>query len=84
MPDFVLERIHDIMKENNMTDVSRVGLYGLTYKENVDDNGQNHVSIYRDGVKQKCYIREYELLEYKVTVCAEEAVFDSDIIKIKL
>ena len=37
MPEFVLERIHDIMKENNMTDVSRVGFYGLTYKENVDD-----------------------------------------------
>lgn len=37
MPDFVLERIHVIMKENGMTDVSRVGLYGLTYKENVDD-----------------------------------------------
>ncbi len=37
MPEFVLERIHYIMKGNNMTDVSRVGLYGLTYKENVDD-----------------------------------------------
>ena len=37
MPDFVLERIHDIMKENEMTDVGRVGLYGLTYKEDVDD-----------------------------------------------
>lgn len=37
MPEFVLERIHNIMKENNMTDVSRVGFYGLTYKENVDD-----------------------------------------------
>lgn len=37
MPDFVLNRIHDIMKENGMTDISRVGLYGLTYKENVDD-----------------------------------------------
>ncbi len=37
MPDFVLERIHDIMKENGITDVGRVGLYGLTYKENVDD-----------------------------------------------
>ncbi len=37
MPDFVLERIANIMKENNMTDVSRVGFYGLTYKENVDD-----------------------------------------------
>lgn len=37
MPDFVLERIHEIMKEKDISDVSRVGLYGLTYKENVDD-----------------------------------------------
>lgn len=37
MPDFVLNRIYEIMRENNMTDIKRVGLYGLTYKENVDD-----------------------------------------------
>jgi UDP-N-acetyl-D-mannosaminuronic acid dehydrogenase len=37
MPEFVLERIHKIMCEKGMTDLSRVGLYGLTYKENVDD-----------------------------------------------
>lgn len=37
MPDFVLNRIYEIMQENGMRDVSRVGLYGLTYKENVDD-----------------------------------------------
>ena len=37
MPEFVLERIHTIMQENEIKDVSRVGLYGLTYKENVDD-----------------------------------------------
>lgn len=37
MPKFVLERVHDIMKEKGMTDITRVGLYGLTYKENVDD-----------------------------------------------
>ena len=37
MPDFVLNRIYEIMKERKMTDISRVGLYGLTYKENVDD-----------------------------------------------
>lgn len=37
MPDFVLNRIYEIMKENGIKDVSRVGLYGLTYKENVDD-----------------------------------------------
>lgn len=37
MPEFVLNRIYEIMKENHMTDIGRVGLYGLTYKENVDD-----------------------------------------------
>ena len=37
MPDFVLNRIYQIMKENDLSDMNRVGLYGLTYKENVDD-----------------------------------------------
>lgn len=37
MPDFILNRIHEIMKEVGLVDISRVGLYGLTYKENVDD-----------------------------------------------
>lgn len=37
MPDFVLNRIYEIMQEKNLTDISRVGLYGMTYKENVDD-----------------------------------------------
>lgn len=37
MPDFVLNRIYEIMKKEGLTDISRVGLYGLTYKENVDD-----------------------------------------------
>ncbi|CUQ58233.1 nucleotide sugar dehydrogenase [Hungatella hathewayi] len=37
MPDFVLNRIYEIMKEKGMIDTNRIGLYGLTYKENVDD-----------------------------------------------
>ena len=37
MPEFVLERVYEIMNEKGMTDLSRVGLYGLTYKENVAD-----------------------------------------------
>ena len=36
-PEFVLNRIHEIMLENKIADSSKVGLYGLTYKENVDD-----------------------------------------------
>ena len=37
MPTHVLKRIRDIMREHNINDISKVGLYGLTYKENVDD-----------------------------------------------
>ncbi len=37
MPEYVLAKTAKIMKENNITDYKRVGLYGLTYKENVDD-----------------------------------------------
>jgi len=41
MPEFVLERIGQIMAEHGIQDVSRVGLYGLTYKENVDDTRES-------------------------------------------
>lgn len=37
MPEHVLERIHMIMSKHGIADMSRVGLYGLTFKENVDD-----------------------------------------------
>ena len=37
MPEYVLERISEIMDDNGIDSASRVGLYGLTYKENVDD-----------------------------------------------
>lgn len=37
MPEFVLERVYTIMQERGMEDISKVGIYGLTYKENVDD-----------------------------------------------
>lgn len=37
MPEFVVKRIHDIMLQNDISDLSRVGLYGITYKEDVDD-----------------------------------------------
>jgi len=37
MPEFVLKRVCEIMKEKSMKDLTRIGLYGLTYKENIDD-----------------------------------------------
>lgn len=37
MPEYVLAKIADILKEKGIRDYKRVGLYGITYKENVDD-----------------------------------------------
>lgn len=41
MPAFVLERIGNIMEKEGVKSVSRVGLYGLTYKEDVDDTRES-------------------------------------------
>lgn len=37
MPSHVLSRIRDIMREHKIKDIGKIGLYGLTYKEDVDD-----------------------------------------------
>lgn len=37
MPNHVFNRIREIMREHNISDISKVGLYGLAYKEDVDD-----------------------------------------------
>ncbi|WP_172136364.1 nucleotide sugar dehydrogenase [Adlercreutzia sp. ZJ473] len=37
MPEYVLRRAHEAMAEHGIADPSKVGVYGLTYKEDVDD-----------------------------------------------
>lgn len=41
MPKHVLGRIREIMREHDIRDISKVGLYGLAYKENVDDTRES-------------------------------------------
>lgn len=41
MPEHVLSRVRDIMREKGLKDMAKVGLYGLTYKENVDDTRES-------------------------------------------
>ena len=41
MPNHVLSRIRAIMRENDITDISKIGIYGLSYKENVDDTRES-------------------------------------------
>lgn len=37
MPEYVLKRAFEVMREHDVSDASKVGVYGLTYKEDVDD-----------------------------------------------
>ncbi len=37
MPEFLLKHINKIKKIHNISDNTKIGIYGLTYKENVDD-----------------------------------------------
>lgn len=41
MPKHVLARIRAIMRKHDIHDISKVGLYGLAYKENVDDTRES-------------------------------------------
>ena len=41
MPSHVLSRLRDIMREHNITDITKIGIYGLAYKENVDDTRES-------------------------------------------
>ncbi len=75
MPEFVLERIAEIMVREGIADVSKVGLYGLTYKENVDDIRESPtlqllecmrkhlaygIKVYDPYVKNKVHATQYE------------------------
>jgi len=78
MPEFVLERINSIMKENNIKDIAKVGIYGLTYKENIDDTResptlqmldsmQKHlatgIKVYDPYVKEDIVVNQYHDLD---------------------
>lgn len=52
MPDFVLKRISEIMIEKNITNISKVGIYGLTYKQDVDDTRESPTLQLFDSMKK--------------------------------
>ena len=61
MPDYVLDRVVEIMGEQGISDFDRVGFYGLTYKENVDDVRESPTMQLIESMKRhmanppKCY-----------------------------
>ncbi len=78
MPEFVLERINEIMEEHGISDTSRVGLYGLTYKEDVDDTRESPSLQLLDSMKKHLggKITAYDPFVNK-KIC-EGQVFDFD------
>lgn len=52
MPGFVRKRIIDIMKAKGILSMDKVGLYGLTYKENVDDVRESPTLQLLDSLKE--------------------------------
>lgn len=41
MPEYILEKVAEIMDKHGIKDLKKVGFYGLTYKENVDDTRES-------------------------------------------
>ena len=75
MPEFVLERAADIMKSEGIVDIDKIGIYGLTYKEDVDDvresptiqlieSMRKHLAgvpkLYDPFVKEKVFNNQYQ------------------------
>lgn len=76
MPQYVLDKIIDIMNIENITDYGKIGIYGLTYKENVDDTRESpsiqFYNLLSEEEKQK--ITFYDpMISDKIT---ENQVFD--------
>lgn len=63
MPDYVLNRAHEIMKENGILDSSRVGIYGLTYKENVDDVRESPTLQMLESMERHLAVGSYKVYD---------------------
>ena len=85
MPDYVIGRMGSIMKENNITDISEVGLYGLTYKENVDDLRESPTLQMLERFKKYFVkgINVYDPMVKENKVCGQIQNFDEFIEKSK-
>ncbi|MFL2140604.1 nucleotide sugar dehydrogenase [Ruoffia sp. FAM 26254] len=78
MPEFVFDRLKDIMKQSDIKDISRVGVYGLTYKENVDDTRESPGLQFRDLLEENLVqgVKYYDPFVNKSVV--ENQLFDFD------
>lgn len=78
MPDYVLDRILTIMQEINLKDFSKVGLYGLTYKENVDDIRESPTLQLLSYMKERKFAGIYIYDPYIAEDITENQMHDLD------
>ena len=78
MPEFVLKRIREIVAENHIHDFSRVGIYGLTYKENVDDTRESPTLQLLTAIQSKNIHAPAVYDPYIVSAIAQNQYFDFD------
>lgn len=52
MPEYVLNRIYEIMQKNGILSTSKIGLYGLSYKEDIDDLRESPTLQLLDSMKK--------------------------------
>ena len=71
MPSFVLKRIREVMDETGINDISKVGLYGLTYKANVDDTRESPtlqlLELQRQSLAEPLKVYDPEVSRYDIT-----------------
>ncbi|WP_159633988.1 nucleotide sugar dehydrogenase [Erysipelothrix anatis] len=85
MPAYVKERIKDIMIENKISDFAEVGVYGLTYKENVDDVRESPaLQLYEILSNQEKRMRFYDPFITKEIVSNQKFTFEEFISDLKL
>ena len=78
MPEFVLNQIYRIMRKYDITDISKVGLYGLTYKEDTDDVRESPTLQLLDSQKKHLGsgLRVYDPMVNRSIIDNQEYNFD--------
>ncbi|QIK56977.1 nucleotide sugar dehydrogenase [Erysipelothrix sp. HDW6A] len=84
MPNYVFDRIVEIMKENNITEFSKVGIYGLTYKENVDDMRESPTLQLLENIPQSKEFIIYDPLIIEKKIANQELDFSNFIKSVEL
>lgn len=75
-PEYVADRTFEIMRKNNIESLSKVGIYGLSYKANVDDVRESPSLKLLDIFKQRKMGNKIKVFDPMVDECIVENQID--------